>query len=680
MKLYQKIVWVSLAPIVLSCSVTCAKASAEDMYDMAVLYNSTQIQISDINFSKIAEFYGLRCKRIDLSKMELQDNLLRDNTGDYFKGIAASVYTLESGILDTRELNTLKQAIDIGGLNLLIYDVCEDNVLGHHAIIGKLIDEQAIDVTKPVDSTKDYIVSDKFPEITKEFNGVKLEYPGIQEDFSISFKTEVSNFDIIMSSTDDSLREYPIFIRCKKDKGSIFLLAIKENKSLEEIQMLELYSPRYFSQIVPVMMFVRYLGGDECWHRDIDYANLTIDDPRLTEPYGCLNFKKLLAEMKKHNFHTTIAFIPWNYDNSQPEVVKLFLDNPDRYSLVVHGNNHDHYEFNEMVPLDEQEKDILEALNRMEEYKRLTNIPYGKVMVFPHAICPTETFKLLKKYNFNMTVNAQDIPLGATRPKDYVHGMEPANMGYANFASVQRWSVQGDEIWTFTLSESRVDTDPYVFDLFVDKPILLFTHQDYFSSGIDRFNTTAKAINDLVGEVKWRSLGDIAKHLYLEKLNDDGSIEVKMYSNELVLSNNTDCPKLYHICKEETLNTPIAKVIIDGEEVDYIVEEGVLKIDRIILANNSIEVKIIYTEEIPQVAKFPTGLFSGLRKSGIRIYFLRFASEFRDRYLSATKPGRAFVSLYYNHRYLALGIVGVCGILLISPFMVVVKLWSRKKR
>lgn len=641
-----------------------AKVSAQDLYDIGVLCDSTQRQISDINFNKIAEFYGLRCKTIDLSNIELEDNLLRDNTGDYFKGIAVSVYTLESGILDTRELNTLKQAIDIGGLNLLIYDVREDNVLGHHAIIGGLIDEQ-ISVTKPIDSTKDYIVSDKFPEITKEFSGVKLEYPGIQEDFSISFKTEAGNFDIIMNSTDDSLREYPIFIRCKKDKGSIFLLAIKQNKSLEEVQMLELYSPRYFSQIVLMMMFVRYVGEDECWHRDIDYANLTIDDPMLTEPYGCLKFKKLLAEMKEHNFHTTIAFISWNYDNSQPEVVKLFLDNPDRYSLVVHGNNHDHYEFNEMVPLDEQEKDILEALNRMEEHKRLTNIPYGKVMVFPHAICPTETLKLLKKYNFNMTVNAQDIPLGATRPKDYVYGMKPANMGYANFALVKRHSCGYQK---------------YMFDLFLDKPLLLYTHHKFFAEGIDTFNLIAKDINDLVGEVKWRSLGDIAKHLYLEKLNDNGSIEVKMYSNELVLSNNTDRPKLYHIRKQEALNTPIAKVIIDGEEVDYIAEEGVLKIDRIIPANNSIEVKIIYTEEIPQVAKFPAGLFSGLRKSGLRIYFLRFASEFRDRHLSATKPGRAFVSLYYNHRYLALGIVGVCSIILILPFVMIVKLRRKNRR
>ena len=109
--------------------------------------------------------------------------------------------------------------------------------------------------------------------------------------------------------------------------------------------MVELYNTQHFSEIVSIMMFLRYSCADECWHREIDYANLTIDDPFLVEPYGNLEFKGLLTSMETHNFDTTIAYIPWNYDRSNPKVAKLFLDHPDRYSIVIHGNNHDHYEF-----------------------------------------------------------------------------------------------------------------------------------------------------------------------------------------------------------------------------------------------------------------------------------------------------------------------------------------------
>jgi hypothetical protein len=65
---------------------------------------------------------------------------------------------------------------------------------------------------------------------------------------------------------------------------------------------------------MPILMFLRYAGGPCCWHQDSDYANLTIDDPWLTKRYGHLSYEGLLAEMKEVRFHTTIAFIPWNYD------------------------------------------------------------------------------------------------------------------------------------------------------------------------------------------------------------------------------------------------------------------------------------------------------------------------------------------------------------------------------
>ena len=65
------------------------------------------------------------------------------------------------------------------------------------------------------------------------------------------------------------------------------------------------------------MIFAKYGAGDRGWHALHHDANLTIDDPWLREPYGHLDYKDLLTEMERHNFHTTIAFIPWNYDRSE---------------------------------------------------------------------------------------------------------------------------------------------------------------------------------------------------------------------------------------------------------------------------------------------------------------------------------------------------------------------------
>ena len=89
-----------------------------------------------------------------------------------------------------------------------------------------------------------------------------------------------------------------------------------------------------FLRLAPAMMFAKYSAGARGWHAPAHYANLTIDDPWLRQPYGYVDYKGLLEEMEKHNFHTTIAFIPWNYERSQPEVVSLFKSHPERFSIA----------------------------------------------------------------------------------------------------------------------------------------------------------------------------------------------------------------------------------------------------------------------------------------------------------------------------------------------------------
>jgi len=640
---------------------------AVDFYDTVLLTTSLQHN-PDINFQKLCEYYGLRCKVIDLSTITLTDSLLRDEGGEYLKAALINDHPLENPAYpDSSEIEILKNGVEIGGISLFIF--IEEIANSRESLLKKLTDNVITGAIYPTDSSTDYIVSDSFPEITREFTGLKLSYPAPQTDFAITVsRNSTSNIDIIASATDDSFRLYPVFIRYRKGNGSIFVSGTKYTESLGNTQMKELYNTRHFSKIVPIMMFLRYSCGDECWHRETDYANLTIDDPFLVEPYGNLEFKGLLTSMETHNFHTTVAYIPWNYDRSTPEVIKLFLGHPDRYSIAIHGNNHDHYKFYNYnkEPLKEQEKDIIEALNRMKEFRKLTGIPYDKIMIFPHGIAPEKTLEFLKKYNFVATVNNQDAPLETKRPQSTFYGIEPAIMDYANFAALKRHSTQGYRIWSFRKAKSGIEVAPYVFDLFIDKPVLIVAHQDFFFSGIDAFNSTADAINNLAGEVKWTSLGNILKHLYLEKTNDDGSVDVRMYGNKLVLSNKSGSKKLYHIRKKETLNVPISKVTINGAETNYIVENDTLKVHEVIPLRDSMELEIIYNEEIPNIANFPTGFLRNIQKSGVRVWGLRRFSDFRDRHLSTNRPGRAIISLWYIHRRMTLGIAGICGIVLIS--------------
>ena len=101
----------------------------------------------------------------------------------------------------------------------------------------------------------------------------------------------------------------------------------------------------HFFSAVPVVSYIRWAFTHSSWNAPEASACLVIDDPLLRTRYGFLRFRELLALMKQVRFSTSIAFIPWNWRRSDPKVVQLFKDNPNDYSLCIHGCDHTAGEF-----------------------------------------------------------------------------------------------------------------------------------------------------------------------------------------------------------------------------------------------------------------------------------------------------------------------------------------------
>jgi hypothetical protein len=585
-----------------SMPLDAGEEKGEDLEDVLLLYDSTHVTSFDINFCKIAEYYGLLCRRIALDAMDLTDGLLRDARGDHFKlvGISAGTLLQSPPLITDDELGIVQSAIETGGVNLLV-----SNVTGglDPTRLAELTAGEALGAVKPVGPIIECSVSSAAPEITREFTGQVVRTGTRQGDFALILGRQGSVTTLI-ASTDHAGVAYPLFVRWKNGTGYIFILGGEQGESLEELPLREMYYDAHnFTKIVPLMLTMRYAFGEEVWHGGRDYANLTIDDPALTEPFRNLSFLELLRQMNAHNFHTTIAFVPANWDRSESMVVRLFRSHADRYSLVQHGNNHDGYEFYKYSvsdeeeyggrklpanPLADQEADIVEGLARMEQHRHFTAIDHDRVMVFPWGISPEPTLALLKKYNFLATVNAQDIPLNATRPADWDHGMYQANMDYGNFPTLSRRPPG-----TYPPFQPRLQS--FIFDLFIDKPALFYADTGLFETA-DAFNVVADQINGLTGEVEWRSLGDIIRHLCLEKRNDDGSVDVKMYANHLIVTNPSSDERTYHISKAETLSVSISVLTVNGREFPYRVDDGLLTLDVRVPANTSAEILIYYGE------------------------------------------------------------------------------------
>jgi peptidoglycan/xylan/chitin deacetylase (PgdA/CDA1 family) len=377
------------------------------------------------------------------------------------------------------------------------------------------------------------------------------------------------------------------------------------------------------------MMFLRYAAGDRAWHAISNYANLTIDDLWLREPYGNVNYAALLNEMKQHKFHTTLAFIPWNYDRSEPALITMFAAHPELYSICIHGNNHVHQEFGPLAthPLAKQIEDMRQAVARMEQFHTLTGISYDRVMVFPHSVAPVATFAQLKRANYLATANSLNVPSDSDPTSQAEIALRTTTLNYANFPSMRRYSAEND-----------IPTSQLAIDSFLGNPILLYVHEGFFADGIDRFNQTADTVNRLDPATQWGSLGDIARHSYLERLRGDGNYDIKLLTAAADIRNTEDRQIVYFIGKTEDFSQPIT-VFVDGVPAPFQQVSNQLRLELRIGAGESRKVRIQYGEALNVTAV-------DIGKGSLSIAVIRRLSDFRDNVISKSGLGRRFIRSY----------------------------------
>ncbi len=434
--------------------------------------------------------------------------------------------------------------------------------------------------------------------------------------------------ETILSVAQDSTSAVPVLVRAASDGTEIFFgpqLSTFDQSWAGDPRGL----PKVFSLLAPYMIFISYAAGDYGWHPDGHYANLTIDDAWLTRSYGHLDYAALLPQMEQHNFHTTVAFVPWNFDRSEPDIVSLFTSHQDRYSVCIHGNNHSHREFNAYSknPLADQVADIKQAVARMERFHSLTGVGYDRFMVFPQAVAPEPTFEALKKYEFLGTANYQNVPLGQPFPTDLSYWLRPYTVSYGNLASFARYPAGGP-----------VPRQEVLIQAFLGNPVLFYGHEFLFYPGIDAFNPYADFLNQIQPDTKWTSLGEIARHSHLLRRRDDGGFDVWMFSNEMDLRNPADETLIFHIRRVDDH----AAWTVDGASTSALRDGDLQTIELAIPAHQTSSVRVVYANDLDLAHQ-------SISKTSVYAYFLRRASDFRDIYLSRSSWGHALIQAYYGH-------------------------------
>ena len=416
-----------------------------------------------------------------------------------------------------------------------------------------------------------------------------------------------------------------------------------------------------FPSFAPVFLFLKNAAGPSAWHMVHHYANLTIDDPWLRKTYGNLDYQALLAEAIKHNFHVTIAFIPWNYQRSDPGVVSLFRNHPDRFSIAIHGDNHDHSEFTESKPIAVQRQLIADAWTRMEKFEKLTGIPFDPVMVFPHHIPMEATLEALKADNFLATINASNVPMDQSTPSDLAFYLRPVTLKFADLPSIQRDSMSGESAARTALNS------------FLDNPHFFYGHQDSLASGDDAFDAVADEVNKQDPETRWRSLGEIVRHLYLVRSTGSAGnhFDVLAFSPTIQLESPAQAA-VFDVQKEENGRPAIHSVTVDGRPYPYQFQDGYVRLRVPVAASETRDIAIHYDGA--------TAVSAQIEKFSLRIYGLRMSSDFRDLVLSQVGLGRSLTRLYYDHEIAPRDLVLLTGAVLLVLAGAVYSLRSALRR
>jgi hypothetical protein len=374
----------------------------------------------------------------------------------------------------------------------------------------------------------------------------------------------------------------------------------------------------HFFSAVPFVSYIRWAFAHCSWNAAEPSACLVIDDPLLRTRYGFLRFRELLAVMKQARFSTSIAFIPWNWRRSDPKVVQLFKDNPDNYSLCIHGCDHTGGEFG--ISNQRQLRVIArEANRRMSLHEERTGLIHDRVMVFPQGIFSEQAIIELKHAGFNAVVNTEvHSNLLGVRKLRISDVWDVAIMSYANFpVYTRRYPAQGIE--------------NLAFDLLLGKPCLVVVHHDFFTNGYARLADFIEQLNALKVSLTWRSLGDVVRRGYRQKKLPSNCVEIEMYGSELLIENHSGRTMNYSVRRRESDPHTIESVYAGSRRVQWNSAGDHIEFTLDLAPGESTLLRLLFKPAEDVVLRGHN--FTHSAKTVLR----RYLSEARDNYLMPAK-------------------------------------------
>jgi hypothetical protein len=430
-----------------------------------------------------------------------------------------------------------------------IYSNGDSNALQRLARVLSGNDRTVVDGTAP--GAGDFVVSDCLKGFCGVMSGVRV---------NVSKATSGSSFVLNLADPGAtniiSLGDGATFLQIDYKGAAVFISTSKEVIDLEAGLTSQNFDVReHFLSAVPLVLYVKWAFAETCWSAPETNACLVIDDPVLKSTHGFVNFHELLILMKRHKFSTNVAFIPWNWRRSATEVARLFRENPESYSVSVHGCDHTRAEFGGS---DRQRLywKAQQALERMNRHTSITGIRHDRVMVFPQGIFSEAAMSALRHTDLIAAVN-NDIISADPRPRAIT------------VSDVWNIAVMSYPFPLFTRRYPWEGIENFAFDALLGKPAIAVIHHDYCVDHCARLVNFVQALNALQCAPTWRSLGDAVRRSCRQRKVSPGTVEVEMYGTEVRIENRSDQPKHFIIRRRECEPSAIQRICTDSQKIAW---------------------------------------------------------------------------------------------------------------
>jgi hypothetical protein len=573
-----------------------------------IVPHNGEVQAVDARLMGLAEFLGIRSEPLRLDRQAQQ-------LSEYFEKVSAdpkSCLVINPQVFREWIGEDLLSAELVSGLvsrfaHVLVHALTVDPFVDR--LIASLSNGKLQSVQKIGDAGQPYEISSTSRDYSGPFSGLSFGPINAANDRVLAVSTGDSTVRSLIC-----IGGRPLMAAMNRDKAEILFLASEDTADINA-QVGHAPLSDYFSRLMPHAMALRHIFGEACWHPCKHHASIIIDDPLLRRDYGYLNFESLLHLMEEYNFHTTIAFIPHNYRRNSARIIRMFRENPRRFAICFHGNDHTQSEFvsTDVTLLNTM---LSSAEERIDALEQMTGLRCNRVIVFPQGDFSVEAMQVAKSRNFHAAVNTVPHPMGQPVPLTIGDLAQPAVLRYGGFPLFLRTYVK------------ETQSQDIAFSLFFGRPALIVEHHDIFKNP-ESLLEVVQNVNSVAPGISWSNLESAVDSSFLVRRTSNRTVQVRAYSSNAHITNESACVERFSIVwGQPPQGSPFECVLRDGApflgaEVNDV---GICAMAEL-SPGTSQTFSVVYRNAHATLGTL------GLRRN-VKAFLRRRFSEVRDNYLS----------------------------------------------